>query len=187
MKNVFKKNRSMKIEKYFKDKKIILLQAGIADLETDAIVNAANDHLWMGSGVAGAIKAKGGDEIEKEAMSKGPIPIGEAIVTTAGKLKVKYVIHAVVMGQDLQTSENYIRDATLNSLKRAEELSLSSIAFPAFGTGVGGFPVDRCAEVMINTTAGFLRNNKFVKEVYFALIRKSDYDVFSSVLKKIWE
>jgi O-acetyl-ADP-ribose deacetylase (regulator of RNase III) len=174
----------MKIEKDFKNKKILLLQADITDLETDAMVNAANDHLWMGSGVAGAIKAKGGDEIEKEAMSKGPAKIGEAIVTTAGKLKAKYVIHAVLMGQDLQTKENYIKDATLNSLKRAEELKLNSIAFPALGTGVGGFPVDRCAEVIINTTAGFLRNNQFVKEVYFALFHKSDLDVFSLVLEK---
>ena len=174
----------MKIEKDFKNKKILLLQADITDLETDAMVNAANDHLWMGSGVAGAIKAKGGDEIEKEAMSKGPAKIGEAIVTTAGKLKAKYVIHAVLMGQDLQTKENYIKDATLNSLKRAEELKLNSIAFPALGTGVGGFPVDRCAEVIINTTAGFLRNNQFVKEVYFVLFHKSDLDVFSLVLEK---
>ncbi len=174
----------MKIEKDFKNKKILLLQADITDLETDAIVNAANDLLWMGSGVAGAIRTKGGDDIEKEAMSKGPAKIGEAIVTTAGKLKAKYVIHAVLMGQDLLTSENYIRDATLNSLKRAEELKLNSIAFPALGTGVGGFPVNRCAEVIINTTAGFLRNNQFVKEVYFALFHKSDLDVFSLVLEK---
>jgi O-acetyl-ADP-ribose deacetylase (regulator of RNase III) len=174
----------MKIEKDFKNKKILLLQADITDLETVAMVNAANDHLWMGSGVAGAIKAKGGNEIEKEAMSKGPIPTGEAIVTTAGNLKAQYVIHAAVMGQDLQINEKYIKDATLNSLKRAEELKLNSIAFPALGTGVGGFPVDRCAEVMINTTAGFLRNSQFVKEVYFALFHKSDLDVFSLVLKK---
>ncbi|HEX9912681.1 MAG TPA: macro domain-containing protein, partial [candidate division Zixibacteria bacterium] len=159
----------MKIEKDFKNKKILLLQADITDLETDAMVNAANDHLWMGSGVAGAIKAKGGDEIEKEAMSKGPAKIGEAIVTTAGKLKAKYVIHAVLMGQDLQTKENYVRDATLNSLKRAEELKLNSIAFPALGTGVGGFPVDRCAEMMINTVREYLRTTELIKELTFVL------------------
>ena len=176
----------MKIEKDFKNKKILLLQADITDLETDAIVNAANDHLWMGSGVAGAIKAKGGNEIEKKAMSKGPTKIGEAIVTTAGKLKAKYVIHAVVMGQNLQTSENYIRDATLNSLKIAEELKLNSITFPALGTGVGGFPVDRCADAMISTVAGFFRDNKSLKEVHFVLLKKEDYDVFTLVLEKIW-
>ena len=179
-------NQVMKIEKTFDGKKIVLIQGDITDSETDAIVNAANDHLWMGSGVAGAIKAKGGSEIEKEAMAKGPIPVGEAVATSAGKLKTKYVIHAVVMGQDLQTNENYIRDATWNSLKKAEELKLSSIAFPALGTGVGGFPVDKCADLLINTIAGFFRDNKFINEVHFALFGKEDYDVFTLVLEKIW-
>src|SRR3989337_1644406 len=98
----------MKIEKNFNNKKIVLILGDITDSETDAIVNAANDHLWMGSGVAGAIKAKGGVEIEQEAKAKGPIPIGEAVAKSAGKLKAKYVIHAAVMGQDLQTNEKYI-------------------------------------------------------------------------------
>ncbi|MDP3025510.1 MAG: macro domain-containing protein [candidate division Zixibacteria bacterium] len=176
----------MLIEKNFNDKKIILIQGDITDSETDAIVNTANNHLWMGSGVAGAIKAKGGAEIEKEAKAKGPIPIGEAVATSAGKLKAKYVIHAAVMGQDLQTNEKYIRAATLNSLKRAEELKLSSIAFPALGTGVGGFPMDKCADDMISTVAGFFRDNNFVKEVYFVLFKKEDCDVFTLVLERIW-
>ena len=132
----------------------------------------------MGSGVAGAIKAKGGNEIEKEAMSKGPIPTGEAIVTTAGNLKAKYVIHAVVMGQDLRTDEKYIKDATWNSLKRAEELKLSSIAFPALGTGVGGFPVDRCAEMMINTVREYLRTTELIKELTFVLFDEKTFYTF---------
>ncbi len=175
----------MRIEKNFGDKKIVLFQGDITDLETDAIVNAANNHLWMGSGVAGAIKSKGGIEIEQEAIKKGPVETGEAVVTTAGKLKSKYVIHAAVMGQDLKTNQEHIRDATLNSLKRAEELELNSIAFPALGTGVGGFPVDECAEIMISSTAGFFRDNKYVKEVHFALFSKEDFEVFSFTLNKI--
>jgi O-acetyl-ADP-ribose deacetylase (regulator of RNase III) len=175
----------MKTEKIFNGKKIILIQSDITDSETDAIVNAANNHLWMGAGVAGAIKEKGGVEIEKEAMAKGPIQIGAAVVTSAGKLKVKYVIHAVVMGQDLQTNEKYIRDATFNSLKKAEELKLSSIAFPALGTGVGGFPIDKCTEVMIEMAVRFFRESKFVKEIHFVLFRKQDFDVFNSVLDRI--
>jgi len=175
----------MKIEKYFNDKRIILIQSDITDLETDAIVNAANDHLWMGSGVAGAIKSKGGAEIEEEAIARGPIQIGEAVVTSAGKLKAKYVIHAVVMGQDLQTNEKYIRDATLNSLKRAEELKLSSIAFPALGTGVGGFSIDKCAEVLIDIAVRFFIEGKSVKEVHFVLFGKQDFDFFNSALEKV--
>jgi len=154
-------------------------------LETDAIVNAANNHLWMGSGVAGAIKAKGGAEIEKEAMAKGPIPVGEAVVTSAGNLKAKYVIHAAVMGQDLQTNEKYIRDATWNSLKRAEELKLMSIAFPALGTGVGGFTMNECAEVLVDTAVRFFIEGKSVKEVHFVLFRKQDFDFFNSALEKV--
>jgi O-acetyl-ADP-ribose deacetylase (regulator of RNase III) len=143
--------------------KIKVVQGDITDQEVDAIVNAANNHLWMGAGVAGAIKRKGGKEIEDEAMKKCPIPIGEAVVTKAGKLKANYVIHAAVMGQDLTTNEEYIRNATLNSLKRAEELKLKSIAFPAFGTGVGGFPLDRCAQIMLDQVKDFSKKAKSLK------------------------
>src|SRR3990170_7908766 len=100
--------------------KIEVLRGDITKLELDALVNAANNRLWMGGGVAGALKRAGGPEIEAEAIKKGPIPIGEAVVTGAGKLKAKYVIHAAVMGQDLQTDATKIRQATVNSLKRAE-------------------------------------------------------------------
>ena len=158
---------------------IKLIQGDITEQEVDAIVNAANNHLWMGVGVAGAIKRKGGIEIEKEAMSKGPIPVGEAVVTKAGSLKAKYVIHAAVMGQDLMTNEEYIKSTTLNSLKRAEELKIKSIAFPAFGTGVGGFPVDECARIMLAEVKNFSKNAKSLKEVRFVLFDKKSYDIWS--------
>lgn len=159
--------------------KISVIQGDIAEQEVNAIVNAANNHLWMGAGVAGAIKRKGGIEIEKEAMSKGPIPVSEAVVTKAGNLKAKYVIHAAVMGQDLVTKEEYIRNATLNSLKRAEELKIESIAFPAFGTGVGGFPVDKCARIMVDEVKNFSKEAEFLKEVRFVLFDKKSYDIWS--------
>jgi O-acetyl-ADP-ribose deacetylase (regulator of RNase III) len=156
-----------------------LVQGDIAEQEVDAIVNAANDHLWMGAGVAGAIKKKGGVEIEREAMSKGPIPVGEAVVTGAGGLKANYVIHAAVMGQDLTTSAEYIRSATLNSLKRTEELKVKSVAFPAFGTGVGGFPVDDCARVMLEAVKDFSNQAESVKQVRFVLFDEQSYDFWS--------
>lgn len=159
--------------------KIRLIQGDITEQEVDAIVNAANNHLWMGAGVAGAIKRKGGNEIEKEAMSKGPIPVGEVVVTRAGKLKAKYVIHATVMGQDLTTNEEHIRNATLNSLKKAEELKIKSIAFPAFGTGVGGFPIDECARIMLDEVKEFSKKTKYLKEVLFVLFDKKSYDAWS--------
>lgn len=167
------------MEKNLSGLKIKLIQGDITDQETDVIVNAANNHLWMGAGVAGAIKRKGGREIEDEAMEKGPIPIGEAVVTSAGKLKAKYVIHAAVMGQDLVTNEEYIKNATLNSLKRAEELKIKSIAFPAFGTGVGGFPIDRCAQIMLDQVKDFSKKTKYLREVLFVLFDKKSYDVWN--------
>src|SRR5437867_11740747 len=96
----------------------------ISQARVDAVVNAANNHLWMGAGVAGALKRAGGVEIEKEAVAKGPVQIGDAIVTSGGALHVKYVIHAAVMGQDLRTDESNIRKATRNSLIRARELEI---------------------------------------------------------------
>lgn len=158
---------------------IKLIQGDITEQEVDAIVNAANNHLWMGVGVAGAIKGKGGIEIEKEAMSKGPIPVGEAVVTGAGSLKAKYVIHAAVMGQDLKTNGEHIKNATLNSLRRAEELKIRSVAFPAFGTGVGGFPVDECAKIMVDEIRNFSNQAEFIEEVRFVLFDEKSYDAWS--------
>ncbi len=167
------------MEKMIKKIKVKLVQGDITDQDVDAVVNAANDHLWMGAGVAGAIKRKGGAEIEQEAMSKGPIPVGQAVATKAGELKARYVIHAAVMGQDLTTSEEHIRDAVLNSLKLAEELKITSIAFPALGTGVGGFPTDECARIMLELLREFSQKAEFIKEVRFVLFDRESYDVWS--------
>jgi O-acetyl-ADP-ribose deacetylase len=126
-----------------------VVDGDITALDVDAIANAANDHLWMGAGVAGAIKRAGGDEIEREAVSKGPIPVGTAIATGAGRLKARYVIHGAVMGQDLRTRAELIEQTTRSCLALADELDCESLALPAFGTGVGGFPLDECARVMV--------------------------------------
>lgn len=163
--------------------KIIKIMLGdITESTADAIVNAANNHLWMGAGVAGAIKRKGGQIIEDEAISKGPIAVGEAVASSAGKLKCKNVIHAAAMGQDLRTDETKIRAATRNSLLRAEELGLKSIDFPALGTGVGGFPVERAAQAMIDESKRFLAGSKSVTVIGFVLYDKAAYDSFLSAL-----
>lgn len=163
-------------------KTISVRQGDITESSADAIVNAANNHLWMGAGVAGAIKRKGGDIIEKEAVSRGPIPVGEAVATNAGSLSCKYVIHAAAMGQDLITDGQKIADATANALLRAEELSLSSIEFPALGTGVGGFPVEEAANVMIEAARSFLASSKSVHAVSFALFDSGSYEIFKAEL-----
>ena len=127
-----------------------VVEGDIAAFALDAIANAANDRLWMGAGVAGAIKRAGGEEIEREAVAKGPIPLGSAVATGAGRLAAHHVIHAAVMGQDLVTSADLIRRATVSSLEVADKLGCESLALPAFGTGVGGFPVGECARIMFD-------------------------------------
>ena len=122
----------------------------ITDLDVDAIANAANDHLWMGSGVAGAIKRAGGEEIEREAVAKGPIEVGDAVATSAGRLPARWVIHGAVMGQDLRTNADLVRRTTESCLRLADGLGAESFALPAFGTGVGGFPLEECARIMVD-------------------------------------
>jgi len=160
---------------------ILLAQGDIAQQDADAIVNAANNHLWMGAGVAGAIKRAGGQEIEKEAVAKGPIPIGEAVVTGAGRLKARYVIHAAVMGRDLRTDADKIRQATQNSLRRADELALKSIAFPALGTGVGGFSLEECARIMLDIVHRHRASGTSLERVVFVLYDEPAYQAFETV------
>ncbi|UCE67385.1 MAG: macro domain-containing protein [Candidatus Zixiibacteriota bacterium] len=165
------------------EKKIIKVERGdITNSRADAIVNAANNHLWMGAGVAGAIKRKGGDIIEREAVSKGPIPVGETVATTAGSLPNKYVIHAAAMGQDLVTDELKIAAATKNALMSAEELNLESIDFPALGTGVGGFPVETAAKIMVDAVKDFLAGSKSVQRVGFVLFDDGSFKAFRAEL-----
>jgi O-acetyl-ADP-ribose deacetylase (regulator of RNase III) len=162
---------------------IEITKGDITEAATEAIVNAANNHLWMGAGVAGAIKRKGGIEIEREAVSKGPVKVGEAVITGAGKLKAKYVIHAAGMGQDLQTDARKLKDASKSSLELAESHKISSIAFPAIGTGVGGFPVSECAKIMVGEAASFLQKSKSLRKVTFVLFDESTAEAFRAALK----
>jgi len=128
-----------------------VVEGDITALEVDAIANAANNALWMGAGVAGAIKRAGGEEIEREAVAQGPIEVGGAVATGAGRLRAKHVVHGAVMGQDLRTNEELVRRTTASCLVLADELGCRSLALPAFGTGVGGFPLDDCARIMVET------------------------------------
>lgn len=144
-----------------------VVDADIAALEVDAVANAANDHLWMGAGVAGALKRAGGDEIEREAVAQGPIEVGDAVATGAGRLPARWVIHAAVMGQDLRTSAEAIRSATRRALELADSLGAESVALPAFGTGVGGFQLDECARIMVAEARAF--DGGSVQRVVFAV------------------
>jgi O-acetyl-ADP-ribose deacetylase len=144
-----------------------VVEGDITELDVDALANAANNELWMGSGVAGAIKRAGGAEIEQEAVAQAPIAVGQAIATGAGNLKAKHIVHAAVMGQDLQTSAELISQATRRTLEVADDLGAQTLAMPAFGTGVGGFPIERCAALMVTEARAFEPEN--LERVVFAV------------------
>jgi O-acetyl-ADP-ribose deacetylase (regulator of RNase III)/ADP-ribose pyrophosphatase YjhB (NUDIX family) len=163
-----------------KNTEIKVVLGDITEVRADAIVNAANNKLVMGGGVAGVIKKKGGKIIEQEALKKGPIKIGEAVATSAGELAAKYVIHAATMGMDFKTDEIMIRDACRNSLKLAVELKINSIVFPALGCGTGGFPLLASAKIMAQEVLKLLREEDTVlKEIIFCLYDQDAFTVFN--------
>ena len=155
-------------------------EGDIAAFQADAVANAANDRLWMGAGVAGALKRAGGDEIEREAMALGPIPLGRAVATTAGRLPARWVIHGAVMGQDLRTDAELVRHTTRSCLELADELGCRSLALPAFGTGVGGFALEECARIIVEVARKF--EPRALELVFFAVFGGEAYDAFSSAV-----
>jgi len=135
----------------------------------------------MGAGVAGALKARGGAEIEAEAMAQGPVEPGDCVITSGGRLQARHVIHAAVMGQDLQTSAAIIDRATRNALRMADAHALESIALPAFGTGVGGFPMDECARVMIGAIRAEAPSLSSLRRIRFVLFGTNAYRRWTEV------
>ncbi len=156
---------------------IEFVEGDITEMDTDAIVNAANATLQLGAGVAGAIRRKGGPKIQEECDKIGGTFVGGAVITTGGNLKARYVIHAVGPRMGEGNEDEKLKNATLNSLKVAEENKLKSVAFPAISTGIFGFPLDRCAQIMLSTTIEYLKGKTDIKQVVFCLFggRASKY------------
>ncbi|HET7029259.1 MAG TPA: macro domain-containing protein [Candidatus Limnocylindrales bacterium] len=165
--------------------RIELWNGDICDLEVDAIVNAANLSLWMSTGVAGEIKRAGGDAIEFAAVRQAPVPLGEAVVTPAGNLAAKAVIHAVSLDRDRRTSAEVIDRAVRSAMARARELRAASVAFPAMGTGVGGFPLDEAARVTVNAVRDELGRSPTIDHVTFAMRGAAAYHAFEMALAAI--
>ncbi|MEM1948633.1 MAG: macro domain-containing protein [Candidatus Caldarchaeum sp.] len=164
---------------------IVCLKGDITEVEADAIVNAANKYLKMGGGVAGAILRKGGPSIQEECVRIGYCPTGGAVITGAGRLKAKYVIHAVgpVMGEGEERRK--LRDAVINSLKLADTYNVKSIAFPAISTGAFGYPMEEAVEIIVSATVDYLtRENSSLKKVMFVLFDDHAFKVFSRVVSK---
>lgn len=173
------------MEKMINRSTIELLEVDITEMDTDAIVNAANAALQLGGGVAGAIRRKGGPTIQAECDIAGGTFVGGAVITTGGNLKARHVIHAVGPRMGEGNEDEKLRNATLNSLKVADERNLKSLAFPAISTGIFGFPVDRCAHIMLTTTIDYLRGETGIKKVVFCLFGEESYDTFIQELSSL--
>ncbi len=165
--------------------KITLVEGDITEQDTDAIVNAANSRLIMGGGVAGAIRRKGGPQIQQACDRIGGTPVGTAVITTGGRLKAKYVIHAVGPRMGEGDEDRKLASATLSALRVAEENGLKSLTFPAISTGIFGYPIDRCADIMLNTVVDYLQKGSKLQEVRFCLWGKEAYQVFENRLEEI--
>jgi len=161
-----------------------LLEGDITEMQTDAIVNAANARLILGGGVAGAIRRKGGPKIQQECDKIGGTFVGGAVITTGGSLKAKYVIHAVGPRMGEGNEDEKLKNATLNCLKLADNNNLKSISFPAISTGIFGFPIQRCAEIMLKTTIEYLSGHTGLQKVVFCLFGQDSYQVFANQLKQ---
>ncbi len=176
------------MEKTIRGRKLTLVQGDLTELAVDAIVNAANSGLQLGGGVAGAIRTKGGPSIQEECNRIGPIRVGEAVVTGGGNLKASYVIHAVGPSYGEGDEDEKLRNATLNSLERATEKGMKSIAFPAISTGIFGFPKDRCAQIMLKTVSEFLESRETsLERVILCLWSRDDLELFEKTLAEVSE
>lgn len=174
------------MEVFINKTKVEIIQGDIAVQDTTAVVNAANNHLWMGSGVAGALKKEGGESIEQEAIAQGPINVGEAVITSGGSLKAKYVIHAASMGQDLKTNIDYIAKATLAALQAGDNQGIDSLSFPVIGAGTGGVEIHQAASAMLTQTIEYLQSATSIKLVRFVLFDDTAFTAFQDELRHMF-
>jgi len=165
--------------------RIVIQQGDLTEMDTDAIVNAANNDLVLGAGVAGAIRRKGGEAIQRECDAIGSIPVGYAAITTGGKLKARFVIHAASMQMGRRADADTLRHSTMHSLRIANERGLKSIAFPAVGTGIAGFPLKECAEIMLREAARHLQGETSLETIYFVLFDEVAEGVFTRAWRQI--
>jgi O-acetyl-ADP-ribose deacetylase (regulator of RNase III) len=165
--------------------RIEIRQGDLTEMDTDAIVNAANNDLQLGGGVAGAIRRKGGPKIQTECDEIGTIPVGGAAITSGGNLKARFVIHAASMELGGKTSAHALRSSTAHALRIAAQNGLRSIAFPAVGTGIAGFPLRECAEIMMRETAKHFDGPTSIEKVFFVLFDKEAFKAFQTAMQEI--
>jgi len=162
---------------------IEVLDVDITSLEVDAIANAANTRLLHGGGVAGAISRAGGPEVQRESDERAPIALGEAVQTSGGAMPCRWVIHAATMELGGPTSAQIIRSATASTLRLADELGAGSLALVAFGTGVGGFPLDQAARIEVDEVRRHLEAGTGLKRIVFAVRGQPARAAFEAALQ----
>jgi len=167
------------------DGQIEIQQGDLTEMDADAIVNAANNELQLGGGVAGAIRRKGGPQIQAECDKVGTIPVGGAAITTGGNLRARHVIHAASMQLGGRTSAHSLRSSTAHALRIAAQHGLKTIAFPAVGTGIAGFPLRECADIMLGEAARHLQGPTSVQKIYFVLFDDDALSVFQEAFRKL--
>jgi O-acetyl-ADP-ribose deacetylase (regulator of RNase III) len=165
--------------------RIELWNGDICELEVDAIVNAANLSLWMSTGVGGEIKRAGGDSIEFAAVRQAPVQLGGAIVTPAGRLAARAVIHAVSLDRERRTTGEVLDRAVRSAMARARDIRAASVAFPAMGTGVGGFPLDEAARITVRAVREELPASPTIEHVIFAMRGAAAYQAFETALEAV--
>jgi O-acetyl-ADP-ribose deacetylase len=165
--------------------RIEIMQGDLTEMHADAIVNAANNDLQLGGGVAGAIRRKGGRQIQAECDEIGTIPVGGAAITSGGMLKARHVIHAASMQLGGRTSAHSLRSSTAHSLRIAAQSGLKTIAFPAVGTGIAGFPLRECAEIMLREAVRHLEGATSIEKIYFVLYDEDALAAFTEVFREL--
>lgn len=164
--------------------RIEIRHGDLTEMATDAIVNAANNDLQLGGGVAGAIRRKGGPTIQYQCDQIGAIPVGGAAITSGGNLKARHVIHAASMTLGGRPTAQTLRSSTAHSLRIAAQNGLKTIAFPAVGTGIAGFPLRECAEIMLSESEKHLQGPTSIEKIYFVLFDREAQQVFEEVLRE---
>jgi len=166
--------------------RVRVIEADLTELKVDAIVNPANSHMLMGGGVAGAIKAKGGEEVEVEARKSAPVPIGGAIATRAGRLPSRYVIHAPTMQRPEAATTKDVGKAMKGALRVADDLGIAKLAFPGMGTGVGGLDYYDAGRAMLEAIKSHLEGKTCLKEAILVAWNSEAHEKFSKALNEIF-
>jgi len=165
--------------------RIEIRQGDITELDVDAIVNAANNDLQLGGGLAGAIRRKGGPRIQAECDEIGTIPVGGAAITSGGNLKARNVIHAASMQLGGATTAQSLRSSTAHALRIAAQNGLKSVALPAIGAGIGGFPMRECAEIMLREAAKHFEQPTSIEKVHFVLFDEEALSAFERAFAEL--